>query len=379
VVEELSRSLLSYGNEVMVADIRDSNRQKCDLPIVEVWVPGFLAGTDVHLGLMHKVKRVTYSVALVRTLKNLIRKSDEKIILHFHNQYNLFFFLKLVPQKIRKKAILAYTIHSYIWQGEWNAIEQTIRQRYFQEIVCCEKADVVFALNRDSIKNLQEHTNIVENKLHLIINGVNTDTYAPLDDSEKVMAHRKYNLVGKKVFLQVGSVCDRKNQLEGVRLLLPLLQKDESIVYVYAGGIISPEYQEQINKYASENGVSKQVIYAGELEPGKPLNEYYNMALATVFPSKLEGFSLVVTESLSSGTPVMISGNSKFDVGAGCLCYRDPEHFVRLVEAELLNEQKLRENSMYARENVIKNFSWNKAAGLYLDVFQRLTGKEGYS
>ena len=55
---------------------------------------------------------------------------------------NLFFFLKLVPSKLRQKAVVAYTVHSYIWGTEWDEIENTVRKKYFQEIYCVKNADV---------------------------------------------------------------------------------------------------------------------------------------------------------------------------------------------------------------------------------------------
>ena len=44
-----------------------------------------------------------------KKLKKILKENNEKVVLHFHNQYNMFFFLKLTSKKLREKATLAYT------------------------------------------------------------------------------------------------------------------------------------------------------------------------------------------------------------------------------------------------------------------------------
>ena len=90
VVEELSRSFAKLGEEVTVLDIAASQRAEHDLPMEEVSVPGIFTKKDVSLGLVHKLKRVVYSVCLAAKLKKILKRSTEPVALHFHNQYNLF-------------------------------------------------------------------------------------------------------------------------------------------------------------------------------------------------------------------------------------------------------------------------------------------------
>ena len=93
VVEELTKAFMSIGQEVTLVDIADSNRLPNKLPIVEVQMPKLFSNTDVQLGIMHKLKRVVYSIALARKLNQIIKKSNETVLIHFHNQYNMYFFL----------------------------------------------------------------------------------------------------------------------------------------------------------------------------------------------------------------------------------------------------------------------------------------------
>lgn len=365
VVEELTKSLLKNGHDVEIIDIKASNRKKNNLPIREVNVPKKFSGTDVSLGLMHKLKRVVYSISLANTLKHIIRDSNEKIVLHFHNQYNMFFFLKIVPKKLRNKCFIAYTNHSFIWHGDWNDIETTVRKRYFQEIECMKQADMVYVLNEKTVETLIRYLGIEKSKIKLIDNGVNTTVYTLLSDHEKQIIKEKLEGNDITYFIQVGSVCDRKNQLGALKLLLPFLKESEKREFLYAGGIIDEQYQAEIVDFAKVNGVTNQVKYLGEVQPGITLNEYYNSASAMIFPSKSEGFSLVIIEAMAAGVPVIINEKLQFKLAEECLRYTDEETFNDIIGTEILDPNKQKELSEKARNAVLLHYSWDKISEDY--------------
>lgn len=369
VVEELTKSFLKLGESVEIIDIAAQSRRPHQLPIREVKVPRCFTGTDVKLGLLHKLKRVVYSVALAGELKKILRSGEGKVLLHFHNQYNLFFFLKLTSKKLRQKALIAYTNHSYIWHGQWDDIEKTVQKRYFQEIFCLRNADYVQVLNEKTKENLIEHLQIEPQRIFLVDNGVNPDVYVPLDNNERQVLLEQQGLTGKKVFIHVGSVCDRKNQLEAVKLLLPLMQEDPNVVFCYAGGMIDGAYHENIRQFATEHAVSSQVRYLGELQPGKMLNGFYACADAMIFPSRAEGFSLVIIEAMSAGVPVIINTGLHFALETQCLRYEDETHFRQIVQTQILTPKTRAELSQNARIAVTETYGWDKVAQQHLRIW----------
>lgn len=366
VVEELTKSFIKNGHDVCIIDIKSNNRASNNLPIIEVPVPKQFCSTDVQLGIMHKLKRVIYSISLACKLKKIIQKEHDKIVIHFHNQYNMYFFLKLVPKKLRKKCILAYTNHSYIWHGKWENIKDTIKKRYFQEVKCMKKADYVYVLNETTKNTLIKELGIPKEKIIMIDNGVNTDIYSPLSDEEVLKIKDKLNLSEKKIFVQVGSICDRKNQMGAIKLLEPVLKKDKNSMFLYAGGIIDEEYQKNIIQYALKNNLNEQIRYLGEIKPGKELNELYCIADAMIFPSKSEGFSLVIIEAMSSGTPVLINNNLEFKLAEQCCRYCDSKNFIEVMEEKILEPSELKKESVKARSIVMKYYSWDKISEDYL-------------
>jgi len=369
VVEELTKAFLKQGHEVEIIDVSASERSAHQLPIREVKVPSIFTRSDVRLGIMHKMKRVAYSVALAGELRKILKSNHERVILHFHNQYNLFFFLKLVPAHLRKKAHIAYTVHSYIWHGDWKSIEETVKRRYFQECYCMQNANSVFVLNEQTKKNIVENANVNADRVRLIDNGVNVDIYHPLTAHDKKKIKQKNSMEDSRVFVQVGSVCDRKNQLQAIKLLLPLMKTDPQIVYCYAGGVIDQDYQNAINSFVQEHGIAGQVKFFGEIAPGSKLNEFYNLGDAMIFPSKAEGFSLVIIESMAAGVPVVISQELQFMLSEECMKYESSEQFIGLLEKCILDSDELQHASQRVRRVIEDKYGWVKIAKDYYAVW----------
>lgn len=367
VVEELVKAFQKQNADITLIDIQASSRKTNALPIVEVSVPGCFSGTDVKLGVMHKLKRVVYSISLSQKLRKILRNSKEQVLLHFHNQYNLFFFLKLVPAKIRARAKIAYTVHSYIWPAPWGKIKDTVQKRYFQEIYCVQNADYVLVLNDKTAEHFTQHLGVPAGRIYKIGNGVNTDVYSILAREETEQVKRSLGFEGKQVIFQVGSVCDRKNQFGAVRMLKDYLQANPDVVYAYAGGVIDPAYQVELEQYVRDNRLENQVRYVGELCPGEQLNQYYNAASLTVFPSKLESFGLVIIESLSAGAPVLVANEPLFDIEQGCVVYTSEEEFVSRAD-ELLNANG---HADQARSEVCSMYSWDKVAADHLNIWNK--------
>ena len=368
VVEELTKAFIKHQVPVEIIDIAANNRAEHQLPIREIKVPACFAGTDVKLGIMHKLKRVVYSVALAGVLKGLLKQTKEKIVLHFHNQYNMFFFLKLVPAKLRKRCLVAYTNHSGVWRLPWSEISETISKRYFQEAECMKRADLVFVLNVETKRNAMEHLGVAEDRIVVINNGVNTDVYCPLTAQEREAAKEKFGLQNRRVILQVGSVYENKGQLRSAEYLLPMLKENRDLVFAYVGGIVDDAYQQQVKTFAQENGLAEQIRYLGMVSPGKELNELYNTAEATILSSRYEGFSLVSVESCAAGVPVLVDKEGPIRLGAGSVCYTEGTFIqsVKLVLDE--SEDQLRAD---ARMSALNQYSWNKIAADYAAEFTR--------
>lgn len=371
IIEQLTKSMLKNEIDVTLVDIKTRNRAPNSLPIEEVWVPSIFNKSDVSLGIVHKLKRVVYSIFLTFKLHKLIKKENKKIILHFHNQYNMFFFLKLTPKSLRNKIKIAYTNHSGIWRMDWHKIESEVKKRYFQERKCMQKADFVYVLNKETKNNIINHINVDENRIYIINNGVNTDLYHPLSMNEIDEIKEKYGLTGKKILLQVGSICDNKGQLRSLQNILPLIKEDKNFVFAYVGGVISEEYHNEIKEFVKKNEIEEQVKYFGMMSPGNEINELFNIAQASILSSKYEAFGLVVIESLSTGVPVFIHDNFPFDFGEGCIRYNN-DNIVEKIKEQVLYNEEYENIKRMSRQTAVSKYSWNQITLNYIDTWKNL-------
>lgn len=375
VVEELTKAYLKMMQPVEIVDISAAERMEHQLPITQVKVPDIFTKSDVSLGLVHKLKRVVYSVALAFKLKRILKNTKEKTVLHFHNQYNLFFFTKLISKEVRSKAVIAYTNHNGLWSLPWNEVKDTLHKRYFQEIVAMKNADIVFVLNRKTKENIIQQLGIESQCVVEIRNGVNTDIYRPLPEAELAAIKEKYKLNGKAIILQVGSVYENKGQARAIQMLSPLLKKYDDLFYAYVGEIVSQDYFEQVRKTAELSGVSDRILYLGSVAPGEEMNRLYNIADATVFTSVYEGFPLVCVESIAAGVPVVICSDLMINIGDGSIETK-VETIHEDIEASIISDSdKYKRLCFDARNNALNNFSWQSIAQEYLTAFNNIKGE----
>ena len=334
VVEELCKVFENEKVNYEIFDIKDEKRQDTNLRIKEVYVPKFFRKKDVSLGIVHKLKRVVYSINLAMALKKEIKNTKDKLVIHFHNQYNMFFYLKLVPKKLDKKVITVYTVHNGTWNGEWDNIKNKLKKKYFQEIYCIKNADKVFVLNKITKKHFVEQLKINPEKIIIIANGVNTDIYKQSKKSRS----------DDIIFFQCGSVLDNKNQLESIKMLKPYLQENKNYKYVYVGGIVDQKYKDKIDEYVKKNQLEEQIEYVGEIEPGEELSKYYKKSKAFIFPSKVEAFSLSIMEAMSSGLPIIMNSTYiSIDIDKVkdiILFYKDEKSFDYIIKNKIKNESE---------------------------------------
>ena len=368
VVEELTKAFMQKKIDVEVIDISANDRVPNSLPITEVKVPSIFTKSDISLGIIHKVKRVVYSVALALKLKKILKQTDQKTVLHFHNQYNIYFFLKLVKKELRDKAIIAYTNHNGFWSLPFEEAKSTLQSRYFQEIEGMKNADLIFVLNPKMKNNIVENLGIDENKVIRINNGVNTDVYAPLSSEQIEKLKEKLNLKNKRIILQVGSVNENKGQGRAVKMIAPLLRENSDTVYAFAGDIVSQEYYQEVLRTAKEEKVENQVVYLGTFSPGEEMNGLYNIADTAIFVSRYEGFSLACIESISAGVPVVLCSDYLSSFGDGSILTERQDVADRI--RQLLNDgDLLKEIKQAARKNAVENFTWSKTVQKYFYNF----------
>jgi len=143
---------------------------------------------------------------------------------------------------------------------------------------------------KEKIKSFlqQECSNI-----KVILNSIN-DTN--IDITNNIIQNKKCKSV-----LSVGSVCDRKNQIQVIRAFNELnrMNYNDLTLTIIGDGEIIPLLKEYCNKNRIHN-----VFFTGAI-PRDEVDKYYNNSDLLVLASKDEGFGLPVIEAYKYGVPVV--------------------------------------------------------------------------
>lgn len=140
----------------------------------------------------------------------------------------------------------------------------------------------------------------IKNKRFFIISmGAKTDRFMPED---KHKARKLLNLPkDKKIILFVGHLIPRKGVEYLIRAMDIMKEKDKDILCCIIGDGIQ---RESLQKMASELGLGKHVLFAGQ-KKNEDLPPYMNSCDVFVLPSLNEGLPVVLCEALACGKPVV--------------------------------------------------------------------------
>lgn len=111
------------------------------------------------------------------------------------------------------------------------------------------------------------------------------------------------NKKSKYTILSVGRIeGENKRPFITIKSFAEICHKYPDWVLDFYGPITDQNYMQEIQKFIKERGLEKRISYKGVSEN---LQAIYENADILGFPSKYEGFSMVVTEAMEAGLPVL--------------------------------------------------------------------------
>ena len=205
-------------------------------------------------------------------------------------------------------------------------------------------------------------------KLVVISNGVNTDTVT----SEKTILASRYS--GYKIMLSVSYLIARKELDMNIRAISQLVKKYPNLKYVVIGA--GPEMS-SLKRLVRALNLDEQVEFLGQL-PHEKAMEY--MAVADIFslPSWNEAFGVVYIEAMLQGKPIIAcEGEGIVDViknnKTGLLVKpKNVQSLTNAIDFLLENPQKAREIGERARKLVLEDYTWEKNAQRYIEIYKEL-------
>jgi glycosyltransferase involved in cell wall biosynthesis len=239
------------------------------------------------------------------------------------------------------------------------------------------RAQYVITISRTTALDLERKLRIPPEKISVIPPGV-APQFGPRGPEEtRTRTANTWGIV-KPYLLFVGTLEPRKNLvtlLKAYALLPPAVRKRWILVAAGAEGWKTSSIRAAAEPLEAEG----QVRFLGYV-PDAELPWLYAGATALVFPSRYEGFGMPVIEAMASGLPVLASDIPVTREVAG-----DAALFVPPLDAQgwaRAMEQVIQDGRARAslREHGLERagqYSFDRSAGLFLDIFNRFGPTEG--
>lgn len=221
-------------------------------------------------------------------------KKYDIVAIHDFNECNME-MLKLC-QSIGIKTVV--TLHIYIGSDPY-LINSSYRFGLIGEEFLLEKTDVPITVVSSGLKKriLQDHNYIAPDRITVIPNGTSLLKSEKNDIEDKNL---KDKFGSKKIFLCIGTVGSRKNQIQLVRSLKLLDDNIRSQIKVLFIGV--DMLNGELQKMIADEKLDDVAEYIGAL-PQKEVEKYYNSAFAVISTSLNEAFGLIFIEGFCYGLP----------------------------------------------------------------------------
>lgn len=234
------------------------------------------------------------------------------------------------------------------------------------------------AISESTRAEILEHTEVPVERVTVIPNGLG-EHFRPIPPARlgvvyDALPHSQY-----RVLHVASNAQPRKNLAGTIRVLHALRQQGLDAILVRVG-VPLPEAEQLL---ADDLGVTLQIADCGYVNDDR-LVELYNASDVLLFPSSYEGFGWPPLEAMACGLPVVASNapalpetlgapaNSDGDHGAALMAPADDIEALTSHVAAVLTNRDLTARLRAAGHARAAEFSWERTARAYLDVYRDL-------
>ena len=365
ILEE-TKALMELGHDVTICTYHNGRNIK-DIDIKRIpnipWYNKLEAGPSYHMLYLD-------ALLLFRSLQITLKEKPDIIHAHLHEGALIG---KLCSKLINVPLI--FDVQGSL-SGEMAAHGFMKSNGFFYKIIfrletiIINMADAIITSSTNMAEILKNRFEVGEDKVFVITDGVDTETFHPNYDTQNLRKKLKID-DGKKVVVFLGLL----NEYQGIDLLIesiPHVIKEVHNAHFLIMGFPNVEIYQ---KMATELGVLNNITFTGRIDYSEaPL--YLNLGDIAVSPkntSSGEGNGKIYNYMACGLPTVVFDFPTNHDIlrDAGIYVQEiDPELFAKSIVKLLIDDNKKSELNFKARETAINNYSWDVIAQKMMEVYK---------
>ncbi len=260
------------------------------------------------------------------------------------------------------------TIHDLIflrYPEYYHLIDRTIYNYKF--LKACENSSKIIAVSECTKRDIVDFYGINEEKIEVVYQGCSEIFRSNINELQINQVKSEFSLP-ERYILYVGTIESRKNLLLAVKALNII---DPSVNLIVVGR--KTKYTDTVIEYINLNNLQSRVRFLENLN-FNVLPVLYKLALASVYPSRFEGFGIPILESITCGTPAIgCTGSCLEEAGGKGGLYVDPDDEIALAEAinSVIEEGALRTQLIEEGARHAEKFTYHAIADNLFTVYKK--------
>ncbi len=290
------------------------------------------------------LSRLKFSIAAYKTSKKI--KAD--II----EGYNFISYLPAYFSAKKQKAKKIATYHE-VWINEWiknKGIITGIVGEIWERFILSLKWDQIISVSKFTANKLIKNK-IPKSKIKVIYNGIDLKSYEKKEE--------KYE---NPTICSISRLTPKKRVQDIIKALYLLKNKYPNIKLIIIG---KGEESEKLKQLTKKLKLEKNIEFKGFVKEHKDVIKFLKKSHIFCLPSILEGFGIVIAESMASKTPYVCSDievlKEVTNNGKGGLIFKkeDYKNLANKIDL-LLNNKKLYEQKENECKKEVKKYNWEK-------------------
>lgn len=296
-------------------------------------------------------------------IKDLFEEEDfsDVDIIHAHDW--LCYGAGIEAKKILHKPLVVHVHATEFDRGGGMTVNQRV---YDKEREGMHAADHVIAVSELTRKIVIDKYGVDPTKVSVVHNGNTVMPKSPHFRFKYLFDIRR----DKKIVLYAGRITIQKGVDYFIQAAKKVLDYERNVMFVVAG---SGDMEGQMKHLAYSLGINDFFIFTGHYEV-KEQKDLFSCADVVVMPSVSEPFGIIPLESMSNGTPVIMSkqsGVSEVVTHALKVDFWDTEEIANKILA-ILRHPVLKETLRHEGLRQVKNITWDKAAKKTVSIYNKV-------